>query len=59
MQKRTVATFSLILLMLCGIMLRVYQLTDSSLAQAAEQQASITVEVASAGARFMTAIWFP
>lgn len=29
-------------------MLRVYQLTDSSLAQAAEQQASITVEVASA-----------
>ena len=34
--------------MLCGIMLRVYQLTSGSLAQAADQQASRTVQGASA-----------
>ncbi len=48
MQKRTVVAFSTMLLMLCGIMLRVYQLTSGSLAQAADQQASMTVQVASA-----------
>lgn len=48
MQKRTVVCFVMVLLMMCGVMLRIYQLTSGTLAQAADQQASMTVNVASA-----------
>ncbi|MCI8553567.1 MAG: penicillin-binding protein 2 [Clostridiales bacterium] len=48
MRRRTVICFTLILLLMCGVILRVYQLTDGALSQAADQQASMTVHVASA-----------
>ena len=47
MQKRTVVAFTAIIVLLGGIMLRIYELTGPRLSQAAKQQARLTVTVAS------------
>lgn len=48
MHKRAVASFVVILALLGGLMLRIYDLTGQSLRQAAEQQAGMVVTVANA-----------
>lgn len=47
MQNRTVISFIVIIFFLCGIMLKIYQLAGPQLSQAADQQAKLTVTVAS------------
>lgn len=50
MKKRTVFAFSGMLILMMGIMIRVFELASEGLSQAADQQSSVTVTVANARA---------